>query len=284
MTDGSAHSHVQLAVQSRLVPGRTLAERYDRARGMGFDGIELSAAEPWPAMKELAEEAVQARIPVTAICSGHRGWLIDPDPAQVRAAREDIRSLLEFSARLDAPLIVVPIYGRTRQFPAAGTGRAPEEDEALWIDGLREAAQHAERVGGRLLVEAINRYENSISVTVADAARWAREARSPAVRMMGDVFHMNVEEADIGAAFESVADDLAYVHLGDSQRLEPGKGHLDFVGAFAGLARAGYRGWATMECNLSGPAEDVLPPSVAFVRDAMARAGLNEPSATPVHG
>lgn len=265
---------IQVAVQSRLVPGRTLAERRDRALEWGFDGIELSVTEPWPAMAELAEEAIRGDIPVTAMCSGHRGWLIDPDPAQVQAAREDIARLLDLGAQLGAPLILVPIYGRTRKLPAAGTGRSAEADEALWLDGLRHAAGEAERVGGQLLVEAINRYENSVSVTVADAARWARAMRSPAVRMMGDVFHMNIEEADIGAAFESVADDLAYVHLGDSQRLEPGRGHLDFVGAFRGLRRASYDGWVSMECNLSGPAEEVLPRSVTFLRNAMAQAGV----------
>jgi sugar phosphate isomerase/epimerase len=260
---------IRLAVQSRLSPGRTLAERYETARRMGFDGMELSVAQPGPTMIELAEEAIRDGIPVTAMCSGHRGWLIDPDPAQIRLARDDIGTLLELGGRLAAPLIIVPIYGRTRKFAACGTGRTPEADEALWLEGLRDATDHAEQVGGTLLVEPINRYENSVSVTVADAVRWARAMDSPAVRMMGDVFHMNIEEADIGRAFEAVADDLAYVHLGDSQRLEPGQGHLDFDRAFAGLARAGYEGWASMECNLSGPAEDVLPVAVEFVRRAI---------------
>ena len=264
---------IRLAVQSRLVPGRTLAERYEGALRLGFEAIELSVANPGPTMIELAEEAIHEGLEVTAICSGHRGWLIDPDPDEVRRAREDIAILLELGGRLGAPLILVPIYGRTRKFPAAGTGRTAAEDEALWLEGLGGATAVAERVGGQIVVEAINRYENSLSVTVADAQRWARSMKSPAVRVMGDVFHMNIEEADIGAAFESVAEDLAYVHLGDSQRLEPGQGHLDFTGAFAGLARAGYDGWASMECNLSGPAETVLPASVAFVRQAMADAG-----------
>jgi sugar phosphate isomerase/epimerase len=263
---------IKIAVQSRLVPGSSLSERYESARRLGFDGMELSVVPEGPTMIPLAEEAVRDGIPVTAICSGHRGWLIDPDAEQVRVARADIDRLLELSAELDAPLILVPIYGRTRKFPAAGTGRTAQEDEALWIEGMRHATSTADRVGGRILIEAINRYENSVSVTVADAARWARVLDSPSVRIMGDLFHMNIEEADIGAAFEAVADLLAYVHLGDSQRLEPGKGHLDFDGAFAGLARAGYDGWASMECNLSGPAEEVLPEAVRFVRASISRA------------
>jgi sugar phosphate isomerase/epimerase len=78
---------------------------------------------------------------------------------------------------------------------------------------------------------------------------------------------MNIEEAELGAAIESVGSRLAYVHLGDSQRLEPGQGHLAWEALFAALHRIGYDGWATMECNLSGPAADVLPRATAFVRD-----------------
>jgi sugar phosphate isomerase/epimerase len=263
---------IRLAVQSRLVPGANLLERYESARRLGFDGMELSVATPGPTMIELAQEAVRDGIPVTAICSGHRGWLIDPDPALVQSARDDIATLLELGGRLAAPLIVVPIYGRTRKFAGCGTGRTAEDDEALWLDGLREATRHAQAVGGTLVVEPINRYENSLSVTLADASRWSRAMHSANVRMMADVFHMNIEEPDLEAAFLPYRDELAYVHLGDSQRLEPGQGHLDFEAVFRGLARISYDGWASMECNLSGPPEDVLPEAVRFVRGAIDRA------------
>ena len=116
------------------------------------------------------------------------------------------------------------------------------------------------------MVEGINRYENSVSVTVADAVRWARTMDSSRVRAMGDVFHMNIEEVDLGTSFEEAGDMLAYVHLADTQRLEPGLGHMDWSSAFGGLARMGYDGWASMECNLSGPADDVLPAAVDFLR------------------
>jgi len=259
---------MKLAVQSRLVPGGSLREKHENALRYGFDGIELSH---FP-MIEAAEEAVRDAVPVSAMCSGHRGWFIDPDREQIRACLEDVKHLLELGARLDAPLIVVPIYGRTNRLPDCGTGRSPEEDERLWIEGLREATDHAERVGGSLVVEGINRYENSVSVTVADAVRWARLMDSPNVRAMGDVFHMNVEEPDMGAALVDAGEMLAYVHLADSQRLEPGQGHLDFASVFDGLHRLRYEGWASMECNLSGPPDDVLPAAVEFLRARIAEA------------
>jgi len=259
---------VTLAVQSRLVPGSSLAEKRDNALRFGFDGIELSH---FP-MIEAAEEAIRDRVPVSAMCSGHRGWFIDPDPEQVRACLDDVKRLLELGAELEAPLIVVPIYGRTNKLPNCGTGRAPEEDERLWLDGLREVTDHAERVGGTLVIEGINRYENSVSVTVADAVRWATAMDSTQVRAMADVFHMNIEEPDLAASLVEAGEMLTYVHLADSQRLEPGRGHLDFASVFSGLQRLGYEGWASMECNLSGEPEDVLPASVAFLRRHMERA------------
>ena len=252
----------KLAIQSRLVPGASLREKHETALRLGFDGMELSH---FP-MIDAAREAVRDRVPVTAMCSGHRGWFIDPDPEQIRACLDDVKILLELGAELEAPLIVVPIYGRTNQLPDCGTGRSPDEDEKLWLDGLREATDHAEKVGGHLVVEAINRFENSVSVKVADAVRWAGAMSSPNVRAMGDVFHMNIEEPDMGESLVAAGDMLAYLHLADSQRLEPGKGHLDFANVFAGLARMGYAGWASMECNLSGDAQRVLPDAVSVLR------------------
>jgi sugar phosphate isomerase/epimerase len=257
---------LKLAIQSRLVPGRSLREKHENALRYGFDGIELFH---FP-MIEAAEEALRDGVPASAMCSGHRGWFIDPDPDEIRACLEDVKRLLELGAELDAPLIVVPIFGRTNALPGCGTGRSLDEDRELWRRGLREATEHAERVGSRLLVEAINRYENPLSIRLADAVGWAEEMKSPNVRAMADVFHMNIEEADLGASLERAGSMLAYVHLADSQRLEPGLGHLDFGSVFGGLARIGYDGWASLECNLSGDAEDVLPRSAAFLQARMA--------------
>jgi sugar phosphate isomerase/epimerase len=259
---------VLLGVQSRLLPGSSLRERHATALGYGFDGIELSG----PNMLAMADEAIRDHVPVSAICGGHRGWPIDPDPERVRESREDIDRLLAVGAELDAPLILVPIYGRNRKFPGMDTGRSPEADEQLWLEGLRLATDRAEAVGGRILVEPINRYENSVTITVADALRWVAAMSSDRVRPMIDVFHANIEEASLAEAIESVGDSLGYVHLGDSQRLEPGRGHLAWDEVFRALHRIGYRGWATMECNLSGPAERVLPEAATFLRQRIAAA------------
>jgi sugar phosphate isomerase/epimerase len=261
---------LMLSIQDRLLPGASLREKYDNARRYGFEAIELSQ-QPF----DDAEIALREHIPISAICGGYRGWLIDPDPEQIRLARKDLAHLVALAGELGTGCVVVPIWGRTRNLPNIGTGRARDADELIFVEGMRALASRAERAGAKLYVEPINRYQNDVCVTIADALRLRARIGSAAVFVMGDVFHMNIEEADLGAALESAGEWLAYVHLADSQRHEPGRGHLDLASVFAALARLKYAGYASFELSaLSGDADKVLPPSVAYVRSKMREAGL----------
>ncbi len=224
----------RIGVQDWLVPGATLSEKYEAARRFGFDALELSER---PAFDE-ARAALRERVPVTAIAGGYRGWLIDPDPEQVTAARRDIAELLGLAGELGTGIVVVPIWGRTRNLPGVGTGRTRTEDEALFLDGLRPLAERAERAGARIFVEPLNRYQNDICVTIADAMRFRDAIDSPAVLVVGDTFHMNIEEADIAASFAEAGERLGYVQMADSQRFEPGAGHIDFTSCAARAPRS----------------------------------------------
>jgi sugar phosphate isomerase/epimerase len=127
---------IRLAVQSRLIPGDSLREKHETALQYGFDGIELSG---FP-MIDLAREAIRdKRARECDVLGSPRLVHRSGSGQQIAACKEDVRTLLELGAELDAPLIIVPIYGRTHNLPPhCGTGRTREEDEALWLDGLRE--------------------------------------------------------------------------------------------------------------------------------------------------
>ncbi|MGB3330654.1 MAG: TIM barrel protein, partial [Thermomicrobiales bacterium] len=60
-----------------------------------------------------------------------------------------------------------------------------------------------------------------------------------------------------------------YVHLADSNRFQPGAGHLDFGPGFAALKRIGYDGWLTLECKLDvEPSVEALVQTAEFIRAA----------------
>jgi sugar phosphate isomerase/epimerase len=77
---------------------------------------------------------------------------------------------------------------------------------------------------------------------------------------------MNIEEADPLASLRAHAGRLGHVQLSDSNRFEPGAGHLDWSAHLRCLDDIGYGGWLAFECRLSGDAADVLPRATALLR------------------
>jgi sugar phosphate isomerase/epimerase len=86
------------------------------------------------------------------------------------------------------------------------------------------------------------------------------------MRLLADLFHMNIEERDPVAALHAARQYLGYVHLADNTRLEPGTGFTDFMAAFRALRDIGYDGWCAIECRLSGRPDEVLPRSAQYLR------------------
>ena len=86
------------------------------------------------------------------------------------------------------------------------------------------------------------------------------------MRLLADLFHMNIEERDPFAALHAARQYLGYVHLADNTRLEPGTGITDFMAAFRELRQIEFDGWCAVECRLSGRPDDVLPRSAQYLR------------------
>lgn len=62
------------------------------------------------------------------------------------------------------------------------------------------------------------------------------------------------------------------MHVADSNRLQPGRGHLDFRPGFGALKAVGYDGYLGIECQVDGPIEEALAGTVGLLRDSWAAA------------
>jgi sugar phosphate isomerase/epimerase len=137
------------------------------------------------------------------------------------------------------------------------------------LEALTVLAEHAAREGVWLAVEPINRYEdhmvNRLGQAVALAEEVERELGLDSIRVCADLFHMNIEEDDPAKAIVDTGRWLAHVHVDDSNRLQPGTGHLDFAAAFGALRKVGYDGWLALECRLRGDPETALPATARFL-------------------
>lgn len=273
---------MRLACQEHLLPGATLVEKWAFCQSAGFDGIEL-LGRGGPAFRERLPELRAARaagVVMPTVCVQMSHFIGDFDAERRRDAIEHMRSLLSVIAEIGGYGAITPAaYGMfSRRLPPYEPPRSPEGDREVLLEGLRILGEHAAQEGAVLLLEPLNRYEDHMVNTLAQAIDLCEAVGLPAVRVMGDLYHMNIEERDPAGALAAAGAYLRHVHLSDSNRLQPGAGHIDFAAAFRALRRIGYDGFMAIECRLDGPPEVALRESARFLREALGRA-LAHPAA-----
>jgi len=260
-----------LAVQEQLPPGGSLAERHAAATAAGFDGLELRDADP--GRRPEVEPLLRSGARLSTVCPEAVEWIGDFDPAARRRAVDRLRRQLEGLGALGGHGVIVPAaWGMfTRRLPPfAEPPRTPEQDRAVLVEALAELGTHAEAAGVLVLLEPLNRYEDHMVNTVAQAGELVEAAGSDAVRVLADTFHMNLEEDDPCAALRSAAGTLGAVHLSDSNRHQPGTGHVPFAAILATLAEVGFTGVLSVECRLRGEPGPALQACGGFLRGLLA--------------
>jgi len=83
-----------------------------------------------------------------------------------------------------------------------------------------------------------------------------------------DTFHVNIEEASWTEPFERVflAGKLFHVHLGDNNRLPPGKGLIDFQAILQTLQSVGYQEFLSAELLALPDADSAAVTTLAYMR------------------
>jgi sugar phosphate isomerase/epimerase len=268
---------MRLSVQEQLLPGDGLAAKWDFARSAGFDGIELRGAGDGGLAARLPElrAAARAGAVLATVCPEMDHFIGDFDAERRRDAVAQMKSQLSVIAELGGDGVLTPAsWGMfSLRLPPFTPPRPPGEDRRVLLEGLGELAAHAEAEGVWIALEPLNRYEDHMVNTVAQAAELTTGA-GPAAGVCADVYHMNIEEDDPPAALVAAGARLRHVHVCDTNRFQPGAGHLDFAATFAALAKAGYDGWLGLECRLRGEPSVVLPETAALLREHLEAAGV----------
>ena len=105
----------------------------------------------------------------------------------------------------------------------------------------------AEREKIPVVFEPVNRYETDFLVTMDEVLDLINRLASPALGILADTFHMNIEEASIESSLRRARPRLRHVHVADSNRHAPGWGHLDFPALVRVLREFGYTGYLSAE-------------------------------------
>jgi sugar phosphate isomerase/epimerase len=271
---------LSLAIQTPDVPFQlpvalltgSLEEKLHKAAGLGADGVELMCYDPASLEAESIRSALADHgLEAAAVASGGLGMaritLLHPDAQTSQVARSRLMDLIEFAARLarlarlGAPVVTIGGFrGRSNGDQGASLLRLGEI--------LGEAAAIAADRGVRLALEPLNRYENDLIQNAAQGLAFLSQINHPALGLLLDTFHVNIEEASWTEPFVRVfeAGKLFHVHLGDNNRLPPGKGLIDFPAILRTLQSLGYQGFLSAELLALPDADSAAADTLAYMR------------------
>jgi sugar phosphate isomerase/epimerase len=178
------------------------------------------------------------------------------------AAVRSIKDAISLTADIEASGTVMPIAGP----PSFGHGN--RELPRYAVEAMAELAEHARSVEVGIFVEPLNRYEDGLINTLEQAVKLCDEIGDGSLAVCGDVFHMNIEERDVAGSIRSAGARLRHVHVADSNRRQPGAGHVDFRQILGALRTQDYDGWLALECSIDSPIDTELPNAVRRLHDA----------------
>ena len=218
-----------------------------KAQELGFDAIEVFPPGPEAVDVESLRKLLEAHGLMLAAVGTGAGWvkgrlhLTLPDPSARQKARAFIRSIIDLAGPLGAPAIIGSMQGRS------GDGVDHATAIGYLSEALEELGEHARPYRVPLVYEPLNRYETNLVNTVESGVRLLKELSTKNVVLLADLFHMNIEEANLPAAIRLGREHIGHLHFVDSNRRPAGLGHLDYGPIVAALAEIGYDGFASAE-------------------------------------
>ncbi len=256
-----------------------------KAKAMGFDWLELPVESPGDWDPARTAEVLAANGLRASICAAMGPGRDLTDPATIESTQDYVRYCIDALATLGGGPVAGPLYtpvGKTWQMDAAE--RAATIDRL--VEGIKPLADYAGERGVALAVEPLNRFETSFFNTAAQTMEVVSRLDSPAVGVLLDTFHMNIEEKDQAAAIRLVGNKLAHFHACGSDRGAPGFDHIAWEPIVAALREVDYDGAVVIESftpdnqtiaraaaiwrPLAATQDDLATDGLAFLRGAFA--------------
>lgn len=246
---------------------------FARMKAAGMDFVELLVPEEGemdPAEAGRAAADAGLFIALAARVNLQRDLASD-DPAAHEAGVAYLQRCVDVAVAMGATIVGGPLYGT----PLVFAGRPPHpitEDQraarvARVVAGLQTAGSYAAEHGIILAVEPLNRFETDFCNTAHQAVELVRLVDRPAVGVMLDTFHMNMEDDDLPQAIRATGRHLVHFQANENHRGFLGTGHIDWPAICRALADISYAGPITLEpfrrtdMRLSVPLAQWRPPA-----------------------
>ena len=220
-------------------------DRIEAVHRAGYSAFEFWGWQnkDLPAVQE-ASERLGLRVAAFGVGGG---TLLDP--ANHRQYWETTARAAEWATRLRCPSLIVTT-GNT--LPDVPRERQLDDLRA----GLEGVAREAQRGGVTAVLEPLNSKVDHKGYFLdhgPEAFDLIAAIGSPGLRLLYDIYHMQIMDGDIIATVESRIDAIGHFHVADVPgRHEPGTGELNYGNIFRRIDATGYRGFVGLEYRPSG--------------------------------
>jgi len=252
---------LNLCLQWGKIPGNEMAQKLDFLEANGFSAVEIPSGN-WPIENcEAMIQAMKGRKLFIATACGPSNFAYAEKEKREAEVEKFLPVIEALGAMKSVGLIICPARGKLSE-PGWMTGKDLRKD--FVEDTGKRLAEHAAKHGTSIVLEPLRRNETPFLRQVADGARMAADI-GPGATVMGDFWHMELEETSFMGAFICAGKLLTHVHVaGLKERIIPGV-HPEadqYVDGFKGLKLIGYQGAVSFEGGWpKNPADPKKGPS-----------------------
>lgn len=260
LTPPEKPAELNLCLQWGAIPGSEMKEKLDFLEANGFAAVEIPSGD-WPIKNADAMiEAMKGRKLFIATACGPSDFSYAEQEKREAEVQKFLPIIEALGKMKSVGLIICPARGKLSE-PGYLSAKDLRKD---FVENTgKRLAEHAAKNGTSIVLEPLRRNETPFLRQVADGARMAADIGAGA-SVMGDFWHMGLEETSFMGAFICAGKLLTHVHIaGLKERIIPGV-HPEadqYVDGFKGLKLIGYRGAVSFEGgwpkNPADPKKDI---------------------------
>ena len=271
-------AQLNLCLQWGMIPGGEMKQKLDFLEQNYYQAVEVPTGGWLLNEGEKFKEAMAGRKLFVATACGGSNFAYADEEKRNNEVKNFLPQIEVLGMIKSVGLIICPARGQLDQ-EGWLTGSALRKD---FVENTgKRMAEHALKHGTSIVLEPLRRNETPFLRQVPDGAVMARDINKQiggkGATVMGDFWHMALEENNFFGAFMSAGDLLTHVHIASlGNRQIPGvNGDADnYVDGFKALKLIGYQGAVSLEGGVpkDGNKEELLKAMQRLLREQWAKA------------
>ncbi len=228
-------------------------DRFALARQSGFDAVEFWSPEGKD-LKRIAALSEEYSLPISSLSGDGPSFSLCDDSHRKGYIEYALRSM-EAATLVGSPLIVLHsnALGDGGVVLDSYSDVSPHRLHMNMALTLSLLAPYAEKSGITCVLEPLNiqvDHKGNLLHTIADTVEVVRSVGSPAVKVLYDLYHMQIESGNLLSVFARNQEHIAHIHVADNPgRHEPGTGEINYSTVLSGIGNLGYEGFVAFELS-----------------------------------